>query len=535
MKVLFVAPAFDMFPVGISYVASSLKRAGHEIHGHVYRERAALEGLLPGGFDLVATGGLSSQYRALSEIVQIAHVTGLRVVAGGGIISSEPELMVRALEPDFGVVGEGEETLVELLSCLERGGDPASVRGLAFVRGDRFVRTPDRKQISDLDALPRPDYDMLGFSEYLDHPAAAYMWDLFDHPREYPLITSRSCPFQCTFCYHPAGDRYRQRSLDDVMAELEAVVPRYRINIVGVYDELFSYDEERVYEFCRRMKALQGRIGWPLRWYCQMRVSGLKEQMLDAMRDSGCYLVSYGFESYSAKVLKSMKKNIRSEEIHRALHATLDRRISIQANFIFGDRAETWETANETLDFWREHRDAGILLFFILACPDSAMYRHAVETGIISDKLDFVANRLFDTFNMTSMSPWTFLRLRARVFRETHRHTRYVVPRRWVGDKVTVECPHCREVIEYGNYPLPRARFMRMAYCRSCRKRFLVVSRISRATTWLVGFGTNALTYWLYEQLLKRRGPPPVPVPRLRPLVSDAPPILPVIGERAGS
>ena len=481
MKILLVAPQFTIFPVGIAYIASSLKQSGYLVDGCIYEKSSDLVELLTKEkYDIVATGGLSSQYAHIKAIADIAKKLNRTLIVGGGIITSEPELMSRSLNVDYAVIGEGELAIVDLLSCLAVNGDISQVKGIGYFHEKGFVLTAGRKQIEDLDALSWPDYDCFGFSTFLERqkPTDQFYYDLFDDPREYPLVASRSCPFLCTFCYHPAGDKYRQRSLDSIFKELEVVIPKYRINIVSLFDELFSYNEERVLKFCRRFKELTARFSWPIRWNCQMRVAGLKENMLDAMRDSGCYMVSYGLESYSSTVLKSMKKHITPEQIHHAVHATLDRQISIQGNFIFGDKAETWETALATLEFWKEHRDAGILLFFILACPNSAMYQHAIKKGIIDDRLDFIKNHLFDIYNMTEMPDWKFYRLVTMVFKYVNKYYVFTVPVQKTQTSLTIRCPHCRETITYRNYETRRHFFVKMMYCRSCRKRFFSASRL---------------------------------------------------------
>ncbi len=405
------------------------------------------------------------------------------------------------------MIGEGEETIVALLNCIDQGEDVASVAGIGYFQGKDFIQTEVRKQCENLDQLPHPDYEGLHYEACLDvaKPSDQFFFDLFDYPREYPIVTSRSCPFQCTFCYHPVGEKYRQRSMDSVMEELAHAIPKYRINIISIYDELFSYKEERVYEFCRRFKELATTVPWEVKWNCQMRVSGLKDDMLDEMREAGCYMVSYGFESYSPVVLKSMKKAIEPEQIHHAVHATLDRGISIQANFIFGDPAETIQTARRTLEFWKDHRDAGILMAFIITCPNSERYQQAIARGLITDRLDFIANHLRDILNMTAMSDDEFLKMQYLVKKYKYLYYSHAIPIEHTATSLTIQCPHCRDVIEYKNYEVPRKKLDKMVYCRSCRKRFFAVGWLHHYTTQMKG---RLRTYAAFKlgQKLKAKG-----------------------------
>jgi radical SAM superfamily enzyme YgiQ (UPF0313 family) len=337
-------------------------------------------------------------------------------------------------------------------------------------------------------------------------PSDSEVYDVFDYPREYAVVASRSCPYSCTFCYHPLGRIYRQRSMDSIFGELGIVVPKYKINIITIYDELFSHKEKRVYEFCARFREFRKKFDWDIVWYCQMRVEGLEEEMLDAMRDAGCFLVSYGFESYSDKILKSMRKKITAEQIYRAVHATMERQLSMQANFIFGDLAETLDTAAETLAFWRKHLPAGIMLGFILPFPNSEIYQHCIKKHNIKDRFAFLEKRLFTVLNMTDMSNSNFFRLKVKVFWHMNKYMKHILAHRREGDTVSVICPHCEREVQYTNYRTKKYLFRKVMYCRACRKRFLYVGlfywlfvRISSVKL------LSSLVFYLYEETAKLR------------------------------
>lgn len=300
MKVVLIAPrvtdGYRIFPIGLSYIAAALRAAGHDVHGLLYTDHATAEASM-WGMDIVATGGLVTQYHDIKAILDIAHRRHLPTILGGGIITTEPDLMMSLLKPTWGVVGEGEVKSVEILAGKH------GARGLAI-----------NTLPVNLDSLPWPAYDVFEFEKWLDRlkPSDNPLIDIEDHPREYPLLTSRSCPYLCSFCAHTTGRLYRQRSIDGIFAELNWAVPRYRINIVTIYDELFSSDPDRVAEFCRRIAPLK------VRWTCQTRVEDVTREMLEMMRDAGCFLVGFGFESHSQRVLDSMRKHITTQQIDRA-------------------------------------------------------------------------------------------------------------------------------------------------------------------------------------------------------------------------
>jgi anaerobic magnesium-protoporphyrin IX monomethyl ester cyclase len=493
-----------LFPLGLAYISAVLKQAKHEVDCfNANHYEGTIDHLLGRmlariKYDYILTGGLSTSYNQIKMITDAVHKSdrGTGLILGGGLISSEPELMFSDLRPDYIVIGEGEKTICELLSCLEHKGDISQVAGIGYRDLDgtfRYAKTA--MPVEDLDSLPYPDFEGFEFDKYLDRmqPSDQYFYDLFDQPRVYPIVCSRSCPFLCTFCFHPAGNKYRQRSVDSIMAELAAMVKRYRINTIAIYDELFSNNREWLYEFCRRFKEFSASLSWECRWSCQMRVDKMDEEMLKKMRDAGCYMVSYGFESYNPAVLKSMKKHINQQQIERAVESTLRNDISIQGNFIFGDPAETSGTAQETLDYWKKHNYAGIMLGFINPYPGSDIYQQCVRRGIIKDKLDFIANHIFDILNMSeTMTEKEFEKLQIDIYEAELKYKIYAVPDSVERHKdgtgsFNVRCPHCRKVMDYKNYPLAvRLYFYYMAYCRSCRRRFFMVSRIYKSVSMII-------------------------------------------------
>jgi len=277
------------------------------------------------------------------------------------------------------------------------------------------------------------------------------------------------------------------------MKELEGAVKRYKINTICIYDDLFSLNKERLYKFCREIKKLINKLQWECKWTCQLSVRDVDKEMLEKLKDAGCYAVSYGFESYSQKVLNSMKKPITPKQIDNAIKLMKETGLSIQGNFIFGDIAETKESAKETLDYWKKNCSGEIYLGFIQPYPGSKIYERCIQRGIIKDRLDFIKNKMNITnwFNMTdSMTDEEVLQLKKDILEARRKYAKYVVPlkiRKRKGNRysVLVECPFCKKKINYRNFSIQdRILYTFWISCRSCKMRFSVVSRIYK-------FGVN--------------------------------------------
>jgi radical SAM superfamily enzyme YgiQ (UPF0313 family) len=357
-----------MLPIGMAYVSAALKKNGYDVRCLNTNHKAeTVKAIIQtelgrNNFDAVFTGGLTLSYPDIWDSIQYIREFSpkTKIVVGGGLISSQPELMFDLLKPDYIIIGEGEETAVELIHYLEHGGDILNIEGLGYrdTNGELVINLP-RKPLENIDDLPFPDYEGFEFEEHLDHllPGNYVVFDIFDDPRFYPLLASRSCPFNCTFCYHPMGKKYRQRSIENIMEEIKWAVKKYRINILFFYDELFSHNRERVLEFCKKLKEFFKIVPWEIRWCCSLRVDRVDDELIKVMKDSGCHVISLGLESYSPIVLKSMKKHITSDQIESTLQLITRNGIGIQGTFIFGDLAETLETAAETLTYYRNNQD----------------------------------------------------------------------------------------------------------------------------------------------------------------------------------
>ncbi len=419
MHILLIVPRygstwgeFYQFPLGLGYIASAMKRAGHIVTGlNLNHYSGAVEDLVAAKVaevnpDACATGALSPFLPIVQTIFSAARKAKPDIIniAGGGVVSGEPGVILDVADIDYGVVGEGEETIVELLESVGKSRSLDNVKGIVF-RGKhgKTIQTPEREQIADLSSIAWPDYEILECDKNISNQRALDSYFFHSHPTSSPraldMITSRSCPFKCTFCFHPTGKTYRERPLDEFFAELDFVVARYDINMLGLIDELFSLKKHRLLEFCERIKP------YNLQWMVQLHVNSCTEETIRAMRDAGCSYISYGIESMSQTVLKSMQKKSKTARIESALHMTRQHEIGIQGNLLFGDSAETLDTANESMQWWAANRHYQINLTPLIVFPGSPDYLAALRDGLIDDsaRADYVKD-IPTQFNISKMN-----------------------------------------------------------------------------------------------------------------------------------
>jgi len=214
-----------------------------------------------------------------------------------------------------------------------------------------------------------------------------------------------TCPFSCSFCVHKTQRKYRARSIDNIMAEIEQLYDRYRFNLLIILDELFAANKTRLREFCERMLEGRREHGWDFDWIFQTHANArLDAESLQMAKAAGCNYFSYGIESASPTVLKSMNKRIKPEQIRSAIELADEVGIGFGGNFIFGDTAETSDTIGETLRFLTSHcLDCHLYVGDVRPYPGSRLFEQCLESGIVRDKAEYYETIDRTVYNMTSM------------------------------------------------------------------------------------------------------------------------------------
>ncbi|MDE6492166.1 MAG: B12-binding domain-containing radical SAM protein, partial [Lactobacillus sp.] len=392
-NVLLVIPRYRTYgfdghyvmPMGTLYVSAYLKRSKaanvftlnlNHREGEEYDILADM--INTNNIDIIGIGGLSGEYQDLARMARYARAIkpDITVMLGGGIVTADPETAMEAVpEADFGMIGEGEITIVELINTLTHGGNPANVCGLIFRNeSGAFIKTEARKEINDLDSLPFPDYEGFDYGEYLKNNP-----DMSDEGKRYSqvsVIGGRSCKFNCTFCFHPSGSRYRQRSLDSIFEEIDWLTNHYEISYIALREELFATDNERVREFCRRVEK------YDFDWSIQLRIDNVNQELVDLLKNTRCRYLFVGVESAVDEILRSMHKGITVKQIENALEMLHIAGLNSRSGVIMGDTLETSQTAEATIQwFMKYHERYRMFIDMIIAFPCSTLYKRACRDG----------------------------------------------------------------------------------------------------------------------------------------------------------
>jgi radical SAM superfamily enzyme YgiQ (UPF0313 family) len=235
LNVLLIVPRYFsteqcgyIMPLGLLYVSSSLKQSGlanvftanlNHIDGECFD--ILKEKIEKHNIDIIGTGGISGQYPEIDPVFRMAKQIKPDIfsIVGGGMITSDAETAMKALEvADYGIIGEGEFTVPELIHALTLGKPVDDIPGLIYLKNGEYHKTARRKEIQDLDTIPFPDYLSFDYDKYLSMNGEVEKGIKYT---PVAIIGGRSCKYNCTFCFHPTGSSYRQRSLDSIFAEID--------------------------------------------------------------------------------------------------------------------------------------------------------------------------------------------------------------------------------------------------------------------------------------------------------------------------
>jgi radical SAM superfamily enzyme YgiQ (UPF0313 family) len=297
------------------------------------------------------------------------------IILGGGHITSLPyETMQKYPEFDIGIIGEGEETLKEILLTLEDKKELENVKGIIFRKSKEIIKTEKREYIKDLDKLNFPAWDLLpNITKYYIPPA--------DGMNRFPstsLITSRGCPGKCIFCNLTMfGNTIRYHSVNYTINMIKHLIKNYKIKEIFFQDDTFVVNKKILRQLCERMINENLKITWS----CYGRVDMVDFDTLKIMKKAGCWQISYGIETGSQEILNFTKKNITIEQIKDAIKWTRDAKINAKGTFMLGNFLESKETINKTINLIKKLNLTDFHMTYFTPFPGSLSYEIAKQYG----------------------------------------------------------------------------------------------------------------------------------------------------------
>jgi anaerobic magnesium-protoporphyrin IX monomethyl ester cyclase len=367
----------ELPPLGISYIASVLEEAGHivkildisALNLTVDEFCQEINNFEP---ELVGVTTTTSTLFGALEAAKIAKEAGAITVLGGPQLSVYPKETLSYSYVDYGINGEGEFVMLELINALEKKMPPDNIKGLIYKNNDEvYVNEP--AIIEDIDSLPFPAYHLLPMKRY-DSIIGLYPTST--------MISTRGCPYKCHFCSkQPSDIKFRFRSPKNVVNEMEYLVEKFKIREIMFYDDVMTSCRSHVVGICEEILYRNLKI----KWETPARVDNVDNGLLELMHRAGCIRLRYGVESGDEDILKLMDKKIELKEVRRVFKLTKKTGIETFAYFMIGYAHETEVTIRKTIGFALELNPDIVMFTAVTPYPQTPLYKLAMQEGLIKN------------------------------------------------------------------------------------------------------------------------------------------------------
>jgi radical SAM superfamily enzyme YgiQ (UPF0313 family) len=333
-------------PLGLAYMAAVLEQNDFEVKifdcpvCEIDHEKlkAELDSFQP---TMVGIGSMTPTIESALKSARVAKEVcpDAKVLMGGPHATfADKQILTDEKAVDIIVRGEGEETILELAKQSPEMPKIGEIKGITFRKDNQIIQTSNRPFIQNLDALPRPAYKYIPVKKY---------W--IAGRKLLPIMTSRGCPFQCSYCVASEmfGARFRARSPKNVLDELEWLRDEYGAEGIAFQDDTLTFDRKRAVEICDGI--IERKINLP--WGCGTRADVVTKEVLAKMSKAHCNETMFGVESGCQRMRDSMKKRITTKQCENAVKWAKEAGMFVTVSVILGYPGETKETLQETLDF----------------------------------------------------------------------------------------------------------------------------------------------------------------------------------------
>lgn len=335
---------FRFPPLGLGYLAAYLKQ--HNISVDLVdctflSQEEALEKVRRSNPKIIGIQAMFSMKEKALQMAEILRNDCELLVVGGPLATSNPEEFLQCF--DVAVVGEGEQTLLELVHAVEYGREISNINGIVFKEKNtgKTIATPPRDFHKDLDTIPFPFRELFGNESYKNYYLRNFGYTTTS------ILTSRGCPFKCDFCSRPIfGNKFRSRTARNIADEVEEV-RALGYSRIWFADDCFTLNRKRLMEICNELIARHIVIGWE----CLSRVDTIDSDVAEKMKEAGCVRVFFGIESGNDSVLAIMKKQVTARQAAEAVRTFKKAGIQVGAFFILGYPGESDKTVLDTVKF----------------------------------------------------------------------------------------------------------------------------------------------------------------------------------------
>lgn len=380
---------FLQYPIFLAYSAAQLKAAGHNVSyiDSVIQDFDMKQTLAEARkekpdiiFMETTSPSIEADYVALTAL---KDATSAKIMVGGPHATYFHNKVLKDCPAiDIVIRHEFDTKIAGVVSNLDK---LQKVNGITFRIGDEIIDNGDGEVCEDLDTVPFPDRDTIPWQWYLE---AWYSRQPFMN-----MMTSRGCPYHCTFCLWPQimyGHKQRFRSLDNVFAEIKQLIGLYGLREINIDDGTFTTNKRRVIEFCRRLRKEKIRLIWT----CNGRVDTLDDEMLAEMKKSGCKMIRLGVESGSQEVLDRIRKGLTLAQIEEGVRRVKKSGIQALGGFMFGFPYDSRKSVEQTIAFAKKLSPDQVQFSICMCYPGTSLYEYIKDN-------DLLLAKSFKEFDMT--------------------------------------------------------------------------------------------------------------------------------------
>lgn len=357
---------------GFTYLATLIKKMGYQLKVIDCRLKDDINKLILNGIreaDIVGIASYCDSFMFLETITELIkkQYPEKLIFLGGPLVTSLPKMILENTSADCAILGEGELTLIEFLDTYlqKKQSNFNRIKGMAYKNNGHVHINPARPQIKNLDNLPFLDYTVWPNYESIVKNGQI-------------LISSmRGCPQECSFCFKTIPE-LRLKSLKKFEEEVSYLKSSTSFNYTWLNDLTFNVLEKRAVDVCKILRK------YNVQYHCFARVQKVGSELVSVLKDTGCLGIWFGIESYNQKVLDANRKNIKIEEIDKAVKMAENAGLNIRGLFIVGLFGETEESLKNMLGFIKQNKFLP-LIKYLVPFPGTSLYQHAVDTGKIKD------------------------------------------------------------------------------------------------------------------------------------------------------
>ena len=440
-------------PLGLTYVAGALVAAGEAVRivdavaeapkKHTRYFRGYLVGLQ---FDEIAarvpddtavvgiTALFTHEWPAITQLIEAIkrRLPDVPVVVGGEHVTSMPELCLLTSKADYLVLGEGEETMVELVDALRRDAPMAEMLGIGYRSGDDIVVNPRRQRMLAIDDIARPAWELIDLDTYHEHRWMGGMWS---HNKSVPILATRGCPYQCTYCSAPNmwTPRWVPRDPKLVVDEIEHYYHHFGARNFPFQDLTAIIQRQWIIDFCNELLSRGLDITWQM-------PTGTRSEAIDAevaqlLKKTGMISMAYAPESGSEATRQLIKKKMKSDRMYESMRAAVAAELNVMVFMVIGFPHDTDEQLADNFDFLANIAEIGIndaAVGFYMALPGTQLFESLYDSGKITLDMTYFrhilsSTSLWATSTYSGLGRWKLTKWKFRMMRHFYGRQRALV------------------------------------------------------------------------------------------------------------